>query len=70
MSTRQAIGYEVWESTPLETHQFVVIKTTRDHLDIYGVRNWSIKTKYSEEHQLKGRRRREESWEKKQCQRN
>lgn len=35
MSTRQAIEYEDWESIPLENHQYVDVKTTRDHCNIW-----------------------------------
>lgn len=35
MSTRQEIEYEVWENIPLENHQYVGVKTTRDHFDIW-----------------------------------
>lgn len=48
MSTRQAIEYEVWENTPLENHQCVGVKTTRDHFDIWFKSKQSRKTKNSE----------------------
>lgn len=35
MSTRQEIEYEVWENIPLENHQYVGVKTTRDHFNIW-----------------------------------
>lgn len=35
MSTRQAIEYEVWENISLENHQYVDVKTTRDHFNIW-----------------------------------